>query len=76
MKLNKLIKKADDEIFADILKKVEAKMVSPFKKEEAMPEAEEEPMEDGESKVEVEVKEDLNPEDLQKLLDLYNSLKD
>lgn len=75
MKLNikKLVSKADDEIFDDIIGKCEEKMVSPFKKEVAV-EVEPE-VEENEAEESSKSNADLDPEDLQKLLEMWQNLK-
>lgn len=80
MKLNlkKLTDKADNSIFDEIIGKCESKMASPFKKEvavaiEPQEETEDKAHEDAESP-DVE-KSEISPEDLQKLLELYEQMK-
>ncbi len=69
MKIHKLISKADDDIFAEIIKGCEGKMVSPFKKEVVI-KAEDEDEPEMDSKLE-----DLSEEDLEKLKELYSQIK-
>ena len=72
--LKKLLDKADNDIFDEIVKSCEAKMASPFKKEktvviEAEPEDE---MDEGEEKSKLA---DRSPEDIEKLKQLYEQIK-
>ena len=88
MKLNlkKLTDKADNSVFDEIIAKCEAKMASPFKKEDPKADPKDaggllegSDAEEATETPEVEVKEDnkldLSPEDLQKLLEMYSEMK-
>ncbi|HEY9661987.1 MAG TPA: hypothetical protein V6C65_26320 [Allocoleopsis sp.] len=69
--LKKLIDKADEDIFSEIISGCEGKMIAPFKKEKVVIEAEPEEGEEAEeSKLE-----DLSEEDLEKLKELYSQIK-
>ena len=74
IQIKKLVDKADDSLIDELIGKAESAMVSPFKK--AKPETEEK-----EEAMEQEVEEtgdddSIDPEELQKLVELYKSLKD
>jgi hypothetical protein len=73
MKMKVSIKKmsddAEDSLLDELIGKCEGAMVNPFKKKVEEPEVEESTEESGESE------EDLSPEDLEKLLEMYNKLK-
>ena len=73
----KKMKSVDDDLISELISKAEEAMVHPLKKskvEEVEPEGEE----DSESsEVESGEEEDsLDPEDLKKLLEIYNTMKD
>lgn len=75
MNLKKLSAKADNDVFDEIIAKCEQKMVSPFKKEVAV---EVEPSDEEEMEMEespVKEKSEISPEDLEKLLELYQQMK-
>jgi hypothetical protein len=76
MKMKVSIKKmsddAEDSLLDELIGKCEGAMVNPFKKKVEEPEveaSEEHPEESSESE------EDLSPEDLEKLMEMYNKLK-
>jgi hypothetical protein len=73
MNLKKLSAKADNDVFDEIISKCESKMASPFKKE-SEPEEVEESME-VEEPMEEPKEHGLSPEDLEKLLEMYNNMK-
>lgn len=73
MNLKKMVNKADNSVFDEIISKCESKMASPFKKE--APEEPEMEMEEEAPEVETSEKSEISPEDLQKLLEMYQEMK-
>lgn len=79
MNLKKLTDKADSDVFDEIISKCESKMASPFKKEVAVTIEPEEGTTDDQAHEDAESpeteKSEISPEDLQKLLELYEQMK-
>lgn len=73
MKIQKLINKADSDVFDEIIKACEGKMVSPFKKEKMVVEVEGD--EEPEEMEAEEMSSDMDPEEIEKLMELYRSIK-
>lgn len=73
--MKKMIDKADNDVFDEIIKACEGKMVSPFKKEKMVVKIEGGDEEMPEEMMAVEKGSDMDEEQLEKLMSLYKELK-
>lgn len=71
--IHKMVSKIDDDILSEIISSCEKRMVSPFKKKEEVAAVEEPEAEEEVSSDEVE---DMGPDELAKLIELYKQMKD